>query len=220
MALRNFMFSGSYSVVDNVLYSKQQSLVRFELALFENELKQREIRRIPYHLIARRDVINVGNFVDSLPEQPSSGDKVIVDFGDYATIRSEFVAFEKARVKPPLVETDENGNTTNQAELDAYTNLMDNFNRLKGQNKRIAIWDAETEEWVFHQPADETVIKCNGQRYVFRENNWTETTDVFDQEAFDNLFGISQMNGENKNVIALSYNWLKTMPECANTVDA
>lgn len=220
MGLRNFMFSGSYAHIDNILYSKQQSVVRFELVLFENETKQREVRRIPYQLIARRDATNVSDFVQALPAEPSAGDKVVVDFGDYATVRAEFIAFERIRVNPPQVQTDETGQTTNQAELDAYTALMNSFDRLKEQNKRIAIWDGESEQWVFFQPADNSLIKNGSQRYLFRNNEWLEDAEVFDQEAFESRFGLAQMNGENNNIVALSYNWLKTMPECANTLDA
>jgi hypothetical protein len=220
MALRHFMFNGSYGVVDNVLYSKQQSIVRFELVLYSDETKQQEVRRIPYQLIARRDVSQASDFVDELPSNPNPGDSVIIDFGDYATIRAEYVAFERARINPPQVQTDGNGQTINQAELDAYTQLMDNFERLKEHNKRIAIWDGEMDRWQFVEPADGTLLKVGSSKYAFKNNAWGLMTDLFDQEEFDSRFGIEQMNGENNNVVALTYDWLKTRPECANTVDA
>lgn len=220
MALRNFFFNGSYGVVDNVLYSKQQCSVRFDFVLFENETKKTEVRRIPYQLVAKRDVAKAFSFVNALPESPNEGDTVVIDFGNYTTIRNEYLAFEKTRVKPPEVVRNENDQITNQAELDEYQQYIATFDRLKEHNKRLATWDGVAEQWQYIQPAENALIKCDNTRYVFRDNSWVQVNDVFDEDTFEEHFGLPKMNGDNKNIIAITYNWLKTRPESANTVDA
>ncbi len=80
MALKNFMFDGSYSRVTNVGYDKQRKVISFEVSVYDNALEVggRAGTVIPYFIHAI-DPIEIKDRDASVPPSKlSGGDKFIV----------------------------------------------------------------------------------------------------------------------------------------------
>lgn len=80
MALKNFMFDGSYSHLTNISYDKQRKVISFEVSVYSNKLEAvgRASTVIPYFIRAL-DPIEIKDRDASVPpSRLSGGDKFIV----------------------------------------------------------------------------------------------------------------------------------------------
>jgi hypothetical protein len=85
MALKNYLTDGSYSIVDNINYSKQTNYLRFQLKIFSDSTKQLEMASKNYELARRKQCRKLKGFLSAPPENALIGDFYCVKKGVEAT---------------------------------------------------------------------------------------------------------------------------------------
>jgi hypothetical protein len=80
MAFLNFLKTGTYSIIENVQYSKQREAVAFELKVFRDNTKADALMTLGYAL-QKPDFLREAEFVSSPPESPQANQQVCVENG-------------------------------------------------------------------------------------------------------------------------------------------
>lgn len=230
MALKGVMIPNSYAVVDNVNYSKQKKRLLFDLVVYTDSSKKQVLTTLPYQLdgsLKLKAVID--SVVDDYPEDPQDK-KYILDIGDYFEIRSELDRIApRTNISIAVRDVDgveefynsDTGEAISAEEVESINADKELFFTLKlHRNKHII--EKVNGEWKDTPPVHAMVVEdAEGNRLMFDGDSgeWQEApSDLMLDTDFDETFGIVAQ--DDKNLLAIIYDWLKKRPEMTGTTDA
>jgi len=79
MAFANYLFTGSYTIVDSVQYSKQGGLLRFSIRIYSNNTKSVELGSKSFDLIRQMTFRGIADKLSAPPVTPVPGKWYLVD---------------------------------------------------------------------------------------------------------------------------------------------